>query len=78
MTLWLCPVSLNAECPNKPFVQSVIMMNVVMLIVVALFSLTPYIESIIYLFNTTSYLNEEANCTEPSLSVSVPWSKFMI
>jgi len=54
------------------------MMNVVMLIVVALFSSTPYIESIIYLFNTTSYLNEEANCTEPSLSVSVPWSKFMI
>ncbi len=31
-----------------------------------------YIESIIYLFNKTSYHNEEVNCTEPSPSVSVP------
>ncbi len=23
----------------------------------------------------TSYLNEEINCTEPSTSVSVPWTK---
>ncbi len=24
-------------------------------------------------FHKTSYLNEEVDCTEPSLSVSVPW-----
>ncbi len=29
--------------------------------------------NIIYLLYKTSYLNEEANCIEPSLSVSVPW-----
>jgi hypothetical protein len=27
-----------------------------------------------YLFNKTSYLNEEDNSTEPSPSVSIPWS----
>jgi hypothetical protein len=32
-----------------------------------------YIENIIFLFFKTSYLYEEVNCTEPSLSVSIPW-----
>jgi hypothetical protein len=32
-----------------------------------------YIENSIYIFNKTSYLNEEVNCTEPSPSVSNPW-----
>ncbi len=31
-----------------------------------------YIESIIYLFNETTYFNEEVNCTEPLPSVSIP------
>jgi len=31
-----------------------------------------YIENIIYIFNKTSYLNEEFNRTEPSHSVSIP------
>jgi hypothetical protein len=30
-----------------------------------------YIKTIVY----TRYFNEEVNCTEPSRSVSVPWSK---
>ncbi len=30
-----------------------------------------------YLFNKTSYLNEEVNCTEPSPSVSIPWLVFL-
>ncbi len=29
--------------------------------------------NIIYFFYKTSYFNEEVDCTEPSLSVSVPW-----
>ncbi len=37
-----------------------------------------YIENIIYIFNKTSYLNEEVNCTEPSPSVSVPWPKHQL
>jgi hypothetical protein len=32
-----------------------------------------YIENIIYIFNKTSYLNEEVNRIEPSPSVSIPW-----
>jgi hypothetical protein len=32
-----------------------------------------YSENIIYLWYKTSYLYEEVNCTEPSLSISVPW-----
>ncbi len=32
-----------------------------------------YIENIIYIFNKTSYRNEEVNGTEPSPSVSIPW-----
>jgi hypothetical protein len=31
-----------------------------------------YIENMINIFNKTSYLNEEVNCSEPSPSVSVP------
>jgi hypothetical protein len=30
-------------------------------------------KNIIFLFYKTSYLNEEANGTEPSPSVSIPW-----
>jgi hypothetical protein len=32
------------------------------------------IVDIIYLLYKTSYFNEEVNCTEPSPSVSIPWS----
>jgi hypothetical protein len=31
-----------------------------------------YIQNVLNLFNIISYLNEEVNCTEPSLSVSFP------
>jgi hypothetical protein len=33
-----------------------------------------YIENVIYIFNKTSYFNEEVNRTDPSPSVSIPWS----
>ncbi len=32
-----------------------------------------YIENVMDLFYKTSYLNEEVNCTKPSLLVSIPW-----
>jgi hypothetical protein len=32
--------------------------------------------NIVYLFYETGYLNEEVNCTDPSHSVSIPWSIF--
>jgi hypothetical protein len=31
-----------------------------------------YIENIIYIFNKTSYLNEEVNCTKPSPQLAFP------
>jgi hypothetical protein len=31
-----------------------------------------YIENNVYVFNKTSYLNEEVSCTEPSSFVSFP------
>ncbi len=37
-----------------------------------------YIENIFLLYNKTSYLNEEVNRTEPSASVSVPWSGILV
>ncbi len=34
-----------------------------------------YIEHIIYIFNKTTYLNEDVNRTDSSPSVSIPWFK---
>ncbi len=39
-----------------------------------LFSSAPFdIENIIYIFNKTSYINEEVDSTDPSPSVSIHW-----
>ncbi len=35
-------------------------------------------EIIIYLFYKTTYLIEEVNCTNPSLSVSIPWFQYQV
>jgi hypothetical protein len=34
--------------------------------------------NILFLLHNTSCLNEQVNCTEPSRSVSVPWSKVRV
>ncbi len=48
-----------------------------LLVLTSLYKLLFYNENILYIlfFHKTSYLNEEVNCTEPSPSVSIPWSR---
>jgi len=73
---------------NNPIMLSVVMLKVIMLSretllkgntqcssppCTKLLRSAPFnFENIIYIFNKTSYLNEEVNCTEPSLSLVFP------
>jgi hypothetical protein len=45
-----------------------------LLTLTSLVQLLFYIENMIYPLYKTIYLNEEINCTEPSLSASIPWT----
>jgi len=65
---------LQLVLPEETYIEGEGSVHLTSLYWLVLFSSCLY-WNIIYLCYKTNYLNGEVNCTEPSLSVSVPWCK---
>jgi hypothetical protein len=74
--IMLSVIMINVTAPSFlwPNQGSLLEGEVGLLELTSLDQLLLYIENIMYLFTKTSYLYEEVHCTEPSPSVSIPWS----